>query len=75
MIVGSVDERLQPGLVVLHSTELLDRSDLLIAIVDSLLQIFEREREGSLEYKSLNLKNTHTDSWIQTKAQCSDPYT
>ena len=51
MIVGSIDERLQPGLVVIHGTELLDRSDLLIAVVDSLLQIFQRERERSLEYK------------------------
>ena len=48
MIMGSTDERLQPGLVVLNSTELLDRSDLLIAIVDSLLQIFERDRVESL---------------------------
>lgn len=64
MIVGSTDERLQPGLVVINGTELLDRSDLLIAIVDSLLQIFERDIhvEESLKYKSNNtLKNTHTD--------------
>ena len=62
MIVGSIDERLQPGLVVIHGTELLDRSDLLIAVVDSLLQIFQRERERSLEYKfHLNTKNTHSD--------------
>lgn len=52
MIVGSIDERFQPRLVVIDGTELLDRSDLLIAVVDSFLQIFEREREGSLEYKS-----------------------
>ena len=52
MIVGSIDERFQPCLVVIDGTELLDRSDLLIAVVDSFLQIFEREREGSLEYKS-----------------------
>ena len=49
MIVGSIDERLQPGLVIILSTELLDRSDLLIANSDSLLQIFERESETSLE--------------------------
>ena len=49
MIVGSINVRLQPGLVVIHSTELLDRSDLLVAVVDSLLQIFKRKRERSLE--------------------------
>ena len=46
--MGSIDERLQPGLVVINGTELLDRSDLLIATVDSHLQIFERDREESL---------------------------
>ena len=46
MIVGSVNIRLQPGLVVIYDTELLDRSDLLIAVVDSLLQIFKRKEKG-----------------------------
>ena len=59
MIVGSIDERLQPGLIVINGTELLDRSDLLIAIVDSLLQIFREESNNTL-------KSTHTDCWIQT---------
>ena len=51
MIVGSIDERLQPGLVVIHGTELLDRSDLLIAVVES-LQIFEKEK-GVLNTNSI----------------------
>ena len=58
MIVGSIDKRFQPGLVVIDDTKLLDRGDLLIAVVDSLLQIFEREREGSFKYNHIIYVNT-----------------
>ena len=58
MIVESIDKRLQRGLVVIDGTKLLDRGDLLIAVVDSLLQIFEREREGSFKYNRTIHVNT-----------------